>query len=301
MSDGHGRFTVKDAPAESAGAVAAQFVDYDNDGLLDLFVVRADGASSVPERRRPLGRHDGTCRAGRSPRSSHGRYQAPGRRRRRSRRRRRHRRASCACRAVRCECGATTAAPASTRCASPRSTASNRSGVGTKVEIRAGSLRQRSRPPRRSRRPRPPTFSSVSAARRRRRRPRPVAVGHPAGRGAAGTAAPARRSQTVKVTELNRKPSSCPFLFTWNGSAIRVRDRLHGRRRDGLLGGAGRARNTPDPDEYVRIGGDQLAAARRPLRAAHHQRARGGAVRRSRCSSSPSITRPASTSIQTKA
>ena len=59
--------------------------------------------------------------------------------------------------------------------------------------------------------------------------------------------------------------------------AVRVRDRLPGRRRDGYLAGPGRAQH-PDPDEYVRIRGDQLAAARRPVRDARDERAGGGAV-----------------------
>ena len=43
--------------------------------------------------------------------------------------------------------------------------------------------------------------------------------------------------------------------------------------------GAGRL-ELPDPAGYVRLRDDQLRAQRRPLRAARHQRARGGAVRR---------------------
>ncbi len=39
LSDGSGRFASSPAPAGSAGAIASQFVDYDNDGLLDLVVV----------------------------------------------------------------------------------------------------------------------------------------------------------------------------------------------------------------------------------------------------------------------
>ena len=42
LSDGRGRFAASPAPAGSAGARAAQFLDYDADGLLDL--VRAAGA-----------------------------------------------------------------------------------------------------------------------------------------------------------------------------------------------------------------------------------------------------------------
>ena len=53
-------------------------------------------------------------------------------------------------------------------------------------------------------------------AHRRRRRPRAVAVGHPAG-GDAGRRRGAALSGGSTVEELDRKPSSCPFLFTWNG------------------------------------------------------------------------------------
>jgi len=43
LSDGKGAFQVAAAPAAAAGALAAQFLDYDNDGLLDLLVVTARG------------------------------------------------------------------------------------------------------------------------------------------------------------------------------------------------------------------------------------------------------------------
>ena len=42
-SDGRGRFLVHAALPSTAGALAAQFVDYDNDGLLDLKVLRSNG------------------------------------------------------------------------------------------------------------------------------------------------------------------------------------------------------------------------------------------------------------------
>jgi subtilisin family serine protease len=60
------------------------------------------------------------------------------------------------------------------------------------------------------------------------------------------------------MTELDRKPSSCPYLFTWNGTRFEfVTDFLGG----GEIGDwvAPSAWNHPDPDEYVRIRGDQLA------------------------------------------
>ena len=46
LSDGRGRFVVSAATATRAGATAAQFVDYDNDGLLDLVAVDTGGVRS---------------------------------------------------------------------------------------------------------------------------------------------------------------------------------------------------------------------------------------------------------------
>src|SRR5258708_20887992 len=43
LSDGHGGFTTQEGPADSADAEAAQLFDYDNDGLLDLLVSGARG------------------------------------------------------------------------------------------------------------------------------------------------------------------------------------------------------------------------------------------------------------------
>ena len=61
----------------------------------------------------------------------------------------------------------------------------------------------------------------------------------------------------MTIEELDRKPSSCPYLYTWNGSRFEfVTDFLGG----GEMGDwpVRRPWNTPDPDEYVRIRGDQL-------------------------------------------
>src|SRR5207249_12262363 len=44
ISDGRGRFRMAPAPAATAGALAAQFVDYDNDGMLDPLTGSADGS-----------------------------------------------------------------------------------------------------------------------------------------------------------------------------------------------------------------------------------------------------------------
>ena len=61
----------------------------------------------------------------------------------------------------------------------------------------------------------------------------------------------------VTVEELNRKPSSCPFLYTWNGERFEfVTDFLGG----GEMGYWERpgTYNRPDPIEFVRIRQEQL-------------------------------------------
>ena len=65
MSDGRGRFTMSPVPVETADARAAQFLDYDNDGLLDLFLLTARG----PRLLRNIGREwaDVSARAIRAP------------------------------------------------------------------------------------------------------------------------------------------------------------------------------------------------------------------------------------------
>jgi hypothetical protein len=62
------------------------------------------------------------------------------------------------------------------------------------------------------------------------------------------------------VEELDRKPSSCPFLFTWNGHEFEFVTDFMGGGEMGYWEGPGR-RNVPDPLEYVRIRHDQLKAA----------------------------------------
>jgi hypothetical protein len=61
----------------------------------------------------------------------------------------------------------------------------------------------------------------------------------------------------VKVEELDRKPSSCPFLFTWNGTKFEFLTDFLGGGEMGYWEAPG-LRNTPDPDEYVRIPGNKL-------------------------------------------
>jgi hypothetical protein len=61
----------------------------------------------------------------------------------------------------------------------------------------------------------------------------------------------------LKVEELDRKPSSCPYLYTWNGTRFEFVTDFMGGGEMGAWAGPGQY-NMPDPDEYVRIRGDQL-------------------------------------------
>jgi hypothetical protein len=132
---------------------------------------------------------------------------------------------------------------------------SNRSAIGAKVEIRAGSLRQLLE-----------TSSSTPAVAPadlvfglgQRLSADVVRVLWPAGILQAETELGVARTGTaVTVTELDRKPSSCPYLFTWNGSRFEfITDFLGGGEMGAWL--APRTWNQPDPDEYVRIRADQL-------------------------------------------
>jgi hypothetical protein len=71
--------------------------------------------------------------------------------------------------------------------------------------------------------------------------------------------APAARASAgvVSITELDRKPSSCPFLYTWNGTRFEFVTDFMGGGEMGAWAGPG-AEDVPDSDEYVRIGRDQL-------------------------------------------
>src|SRR5439155_8511643 len=61
------------------------------------------------------------------------------------------------------------------------------------------------------------------------------------------------------IKELDRKPSSCPFLYAWNGRRFEFVTDFMGGGEMGYWEGPGLF-NHPDSEEYVRIRGDQLAA-----------------------------------------
>ncbi|MGI9064944.1 MAG: FG-GAP-like repeat-containing protein [Pyrinomonadaceae bacterium] len=137
---------------------------------------------------------------------------------------------------------------------------SNRSGVGAKIEARAGSLVQKIETYSASPAPAP---ADVLFGLGKRTAPDAVRVLWPAGIVQAETelakVPPGKSSSalTLAVTELDRKPSSCPYLYVWNGERFEFVTDFLGGGEMGHLEEPGRY-NAPDPDEYVRIRGDQL-------------------------------------------
>ena len=133
---------------------------------------------------------------------------------------------------------------------------SNRSGFGAKIEARAGSLVQKLETY--SAWPAPAPASTVFGL-GKRTAVDAVRIVWPAGIVQAETEIGKAGSKpaNLSVVELDRKPSSCPFLYTWNGERFEFITDFMGGGEIGYLHGPGHY-NTPDPVEYVRITSDQL-------------------------------------------
>jgi tetratricopeptide (TPR) repeat protein len=247
MSKAVDRFEIVDAPATTARASAAMLVDYDSDGLLDLLAFRPEGPglwrsigeqwvdvsdrafipgsmpAGDPVTALAMGDLDSDGDTDLVAQLASGRLRVL------------HNDSHARNRSLRVHL-------------TPR--VSNRSAVGAKVDLRAGSLRQRLE------------VSSSSPAIRpadlvfglgRRSAADVVRVLWPAGILQAETSL----ADPVRITELDRKPSSCPFLYAWNGSRFAfVTDFLGGGEMGLWIGPS--TWNQPDADEYVRIEGSQL-------------------------------------------
>jgi tetratricopeptide (TPR) repeat protein len=257
LSDGRGRFRMVPAPDGARGASAAQMIDYDNDGLLDLLTWSADGphlfrnlgqrwsddrsAKALAERPSPTDRSaeafallsahalafadldaDGWTDVVAATPAGVTMFRNGGDARRRS---------------------------LTVRLAG---LVSNRSAAGAKIQVRAGSLSARMETSAATPAVAPATAvfglgSRASAD--------VVRVLWPSGIVQAET--PSGPESTMAIRELDRKPSSCPFLYTWNGTRFEFVTDFLGGGELGYWEGPGQ-RNHPDPIEYVRIRGDQL-------------------------------------------
>jgi tetratricopeptide (TPR) repeat protein len=261
MSDGHTHFISSDAPAGTTGATAAQFLDYDNDGLLDL-VVFANGKLHIyrnigggkwaevsdkavvrdlfgdgepgPVRSFASGDIDGDGATDLVARLPSGALKIA------------RNNAGGGNHSVRVKLAGKVG---------------NRSGIGSKIEVRAGSLWQKLETYSASPAPAP---AHIIFGLGRRAAPDGIRVLWPSGivqaelELTASTAAN-KSCSAVAVTELDRKPSSCPYLYAWNGERFEFVTDFMGGGEMGYWEAPGE-RNVPDPDEYVRILGRQLKA-----------------------------------------
>jgi tetratricopeptide (TPR) repeat protein/predicted nucleotidyltransferase len=261
-SDGRGRFKTSVAPESIVGAVAAQFLDYDNDGLLDLLTATSKGLRVL--RNVGVGWTDVSDAAAGRPARGDAVSSPP-----------------LALVSADLDGDGDTDILASNafgpkllrneggnRNRSLRVSlvgkASNRGGVEAKIEMRAGSLQQKLETYAAAPAPAP---SDILFGLGRRESADAVRVLWPSGVVQAETESPATsvgnetatgvRRGSLRVTELDRKPSSCPYLYTWNGSRFEfITDFMGGGEMGDWV--APGLFNTPDPDEYVRIRGDQL-------------------------------------------
>lgn len=136
-----------------------------------------------------------------------------------------------------------------------RGTNDNKSAIGTKVEVFAGALRQK--------------FEISGASGYLSQGPLDLHVGLGAEKEAdvvrmlwptgvlqdeVKIAAGARK----EITEIDRRGSSCPIIFVWNGTRYEFLADMIGPGIVGHWTGPGQ-RDVPDPDEYLKVNGSQVA------------------------------------------
>lgn len=252
LSDGRARFKLERAPDGTAHTSAAQFIDYDNDGVLDLIVTGRTGVglwrnvggklvnvsrSALPAAVQDRARSSSDWRllaSGDLDRDGDTdlvlRHKTRGLRILRNDQRARNRSL-----AINLE-----------------GKVSNKSAVAAKIEIRAGGLWQKLETYAASPAPAP---ADLTFGLGKRQSADAVRVLWPAGILQTEIDLPA--VLTLNVTELDRKPSSCPYIYTWNGERFEFVTDFLGSGEIGYLESPGRF-NTPDPEEYVRIRQDQL-------------------------------------------
>ena len=260
VSDGRGKFLLQNAPAGTENSASAQFLDYDNDGLLDLiantekgfviarnlgngwtdadspaFKIKTDANNALENSRQILsGDIDGDGDLDLFAFAKNGSLHF-----------------------LRNVGGSAN----NSKIIQLKGRVSNRTGIGAKIDLRSGSLAQKLETYSASPMPAP---SDIHFGLGKREKPDAMRVIWTSGIIQAETEFPqktknqtAKNNQPLKIEELDRKPSSCPYLYTWNGERFEfVTDFLGG----GEMGNWQEAGvyHYPDSDEFVRITSDQL-------------------------------------------
>ncbi len=251
VSDSGRKFTIKDAPTGTENSTASQFLDYDNDGLLDLIVStpkgllisRNLGGEFTEATAKPFKQSMSFANAAEISSADldndgdldllvNGHF-------------------------LRNDGGNAN----NSEILRLQGRVSNRTAVGAKVDMRAGSLTQKLESYSANPMPAP---SEIHFGLGKREKPDAVRVIWTSGIIQAETEFPAKtenqtakNNQPFKIEELDRKPSSCPYLYTWNGEKFEFITDFLGGGEMGAWAGAG-AYSYPDSDEFVRITSDQL-------------------------------------------
>jgi hypothetical protein len=256
VSDGRGRFVLKDAPIGTEDALTAQFIDFDNDGLLDLLVNTPKGLAVS----RNLGDSwtDANGKFFKMTANTSGSNQmltadidsdgdidlltfdnkgTP--------------------RFLRNDGGNAN----NSEFLRLQGRVSNKTAIGAKIDMRSGSLVQKLETYSAS--PAPAPAQAVFGL-GKRKKPDAVRVIWTSGIVQAEVDFPekptnqiAKTNSPFKIEELDRKPSSCPYLYAWNGEKFEFITDFLGGGEMGNWAGAGEF-HQPDSDEFVRITSDQL-------------------------------------------
>ncbi len=249
LSDGRGRFKQTAGPTGLRGVRAAQAIDYDDDGLLDLLALTTGG----PRLYRNLGDGWADVSSTAFPKEV---------------------RASVADGAALAiadldadgDPDLLVATPSGARllvneggnrnhsfALTLEGRISNKSAVGAKIDLRAGSMRQKIETSAAVPMPAPGDVLFGLGA---RKLPDTVRVIWVSGVVQTETAFPKATTEGTRVAtalvELDRKPSSCPYLYAWNGERFAFVTDFLGAGEMGYWEAPG-VRSHPDPVEYVRI------------------------------------------------